>query len=77
MFGARNEVLDNIDQFCDLLLEKIFPKYLDQFKINNDYELFTKLVEDKENLTRGSVLYDFNLFVTPQKHSFLFFFKFK
>lgn len=53
LYGQKNEVLDNLKTFCDLMVDKIFPKRIKNLKESGDIELFEKLRVAKDSLSNG------------------------
>lgn len=53
LYGQKNEVLDNLKTFCDLMVDNIFPKRIKNLKESGDIELFEKLRVAKDSLSNG------------------------
>lgn len=55
VFGERNEVLDNLTGFCNLMLEKVFPKRINELRENGGIDLLNRLLEEKSNRSEGRI----------------------
>lgn len=53
LYGEKNELLDSIIEFCDLMLDVVFPKRIDEFKLEDDISLLNKVIADRKSLTSG------------------------
>lgn len=52
LFGEKNDLVDGIQDFCNLMMDTVFPKLIKK-PSNDDLELTLKLANEKENLSEG------------------------
>lgn len=55
LHGKNSGLLDNIGQFCDLMLGKVFPARLKDIK-GDDKILFDEVVEKRREMSEGTLL---------------------
>lgn len=51
--GPKNEVLDHLNQFIDLMLNDVFPMLLTQLKNADDARLLQKATSERDILPEG------------------------
>lgn len=55
LHGEKNELLDSIIEFCDVMLDVVFPNRIDEFKLEDDISLLDKVKADRNSLTSGMI----------------------
>lgn len=53
MFGPKNELLDSLDTFVDLMIEEVLPKHAAAFKSPEDSGIWKTLHEKKDDLAKS------------------------